>query len=77
MRRVRKIKLASLGAIARQTRASSRRTFSVWGDAGERGGAFPALAVTQRVRDGLVLRLVGCRKTSVVARNAFDGPGTR
>lgn len=81
MRRVLKIKLASLGAMARPARpkahSSARRIFPVWVDASERGVAFSASPVTPRVRDGLVLRLVGCRKTSVVARNASDGPGAR
>lgn len=81
MRRALKVKLASPGVLVRKAHAavpaSSRRTFPAWIDASERGVAFPASGVSKRVRDGLVLRVVGRRKSTVVARKSSDGPGAR
>lgn len=81
MRRVLKVKLVSSGVLVRKAHtpahSSSRRTFPAWIDASERGVAFPASGVTKRVRDGLVLRLVGRKETTVVARNSSDGSGAR
>jgi hypothetical protein len=45
--------------------ASARRAFPAWIVADENGVAFPAKAsATPRVRDGLVLRTVGKKKSS-------------
>ena len=55
---------------------SSRRGLSVAIDPRARGVALAATPVTSRVRDGLVLRVVG-RKRSVQMRNLSHGPGAR
>jgi hypothetical protein len=44
--------------------AASRRGFPAWIDASERTVAFPAVNVTPRVRDALVLRTVAKRKSA-------------
>ena len=81
MRRTAKVKIIRARGLARKATvavvASARRTFPVWIDASERGVAFPATGVTPRVRDGLVLRMVGQKTKTVVARNSSDGPGAR
>ena len=52
--------------------AAARRGFPAWIDAGERAVAFPAVNVTPRVRDALVLRAVMMRKPTPTkgSRNA-------
>jgi hypothetical protein len=44
--------------------AASRRQFPAWIDADERVASFSASASQPRVRDGLVLRTVGRKKTA-------------
>jgi len=44
--------------------AASRRGFPAWIDSSECAVAFPAVTVTPRVRDGLVLRKVAKRKSA-------------
>ncbi len=62
--------------VARPIAPSARRTFPAWIDANERGVAFNAKAVMPRVRDGLVLRMVGRPKQPAAKKNAH-GPGAR
>jgi hypothetical protein len=69
MRRSNKIKVAiarlplrKAAAVPAITAISPRRAYPAWIDAGERAVAFPATTVTSRVRDGLVLRVVGLKK---------------
>jgi hypothetical protein len=82
MRRTIKVKIAVArvpmckAATAAAVIASPRRTFPSWIDANERGVSFAAVTVTPRVRDGLVLRLVGKQK-SVRMRTSSDGSGAR
>lgn len=56
--------------------AAPRRAFPAWIDASEGGPALPALTVTPRVRDGLVLRVVPKRKLTP-AKGSSHGPGAR
>ena len=81
MRRTTKVKITRARGLARKATVavggSARRAFPAWIDASDRGVAFPATGVTKRVRDGLVLRMVGQKKKTVVARNSSDGPGAR
>jgi len=63
MRRAVKVKSAAAGHIplrksALTSSAAARRGFPAWIDASERTVAFPAVSVTPRVRDALVLRAV-------------------
>ena len=44
--------------------SASRRSFPAWIDANERTVAFPAITVTARVRDALVLRKVAVKKSA-------------
>ena len=80
MRRAAKVKLVvarvPLRKAAMTTNAASRRSFPAWIDAGERGVAFFATTAVPRVRDALVLRIVG-RKKSTSTRNFSDGHGVR
>jgi hypothetical protein len=73
-----KIKIAAAPIPLRKsaTKSAARRVFPAWIDAGERGVAFSAAAVTPRVRDALVLRTVSKRKR-LPGRNSSDGPGAR
>ena len=68
MRRSMKAKLLAPGAILRKSAltaaAAGRRGFPAWIDASERIVAFPAVSVTPRVRDGLVLRPVAKGKAT-------------
>lgn len=79
MRRNVKVKTVSphvpLRKAALSATAASRRTFPAWIDASD-GPAFPATAVTPRVRDALVLRTV-TRKKSAKPRTPSHGPGAR
>ncbi len=82
MRRASKVKIAATQVLPRKPAAvptvtTGRRTFPAWIDASERGVAFFASGVTKRVRDALVLRLVGRNKKTVVARRSSDGAGAR
>jgi len=54
---------------------AARRAFPAWIDAAD-GAAFSATAVTSRVRDALVLRPVG-QKKSGAGRAANHVPGAR
>lgn len=54
----------------------SRRAFPAWIDASERTVPVPAISVTPRVRDGLVLRIVAKAKPTP-ARNLSHGSGAR
>jgi hypothetical protein len=56
--------------------AAARRGFPAWIDAGERAVAFPAVHVTPRVRDALVLRTVSKRKPAK-AKGARDANAAR
>ena len=81
MRPTAKVKITSSRMLARKASvvavSSTRRTFSAWIDASDRGVAFSATGVTKRVRDGLVLRMVGQKKKTVVAKKSSDGSGAR
>ena len=83
MRRSPKIKVAAVrtplrkaAAVSAVVPAAPRRAFPAWIENGERGIALSATAVTSRVRDGLVLRVVGLKK-STHARNPSHGSGAR
>jgi hypothetical protein len=82
MRRVVKVKALATGAPLRKaattSSAASRRNFPAWISADDSGVAFTAkgVGVTPRVRDALVLRLVGKRKP-VSAKSSSHGPGAR
>ena len=81
MRRAPKVKIVTARVLARKAKVSAlhatRRTFPAWIDASERGVAFSATGVTKRVRDGLVLRIVGQKKKTVAAKKSSDGSGAR
>lgn len=51
--------------------AAVRCAYPAWIDAGERGVAFSAVAVMPRVRDGLVLRVVG-RGRHLKSKSSFS-----
>lgn len=80
MRRTGKINVVAvripLRKAALSAGAAARRSFPAWIDAGERGVAFSAAIVTQRVRDGLVLRKVGPSPTAG-SRSLSDVHGAR
>jgi len=78
MRRAAKVKIvASRIPVRKSAAAAGRRSFPAWIDAGEHGVAFPAKqTVMPRVRDSLVLRLVG-KKKPAQPRNSSNGPGAR
>ena len=79
MSRAPKIKIVAarmLAPKAPRIAAGARRAFPAWIDADERGVAFSAKAVMPRVRDGLVLRMVGRAKQPVPKKSAH-GPGAR
>ena len=61
---------------ATSSSSAARRSFPAWIDASERGVTFSAAAVTSRVRDGLVLRVVA-KKKSAQPKKASDGHGAR
>ena len=68
MRRAPKVKTPAsrmpLRKAAVTASAASRRPFPAWISADEGTAALPAVAVTVRVRDGLVLRTVSKKKTA-------------
>jgi len=77
MRRAAKVKIAASRIPLRKSAGAARRSFPAWIDAGEHGVAFPAKqTVMPRVRDSLVLRLVG-KKKPAQPRNSSNGPGAR
>lgn len=81
MRRTLKVKALAtrvpLRKAAMSASAASRRPFPAWIVADEGGVAFPAKAlVMPRVRDGLVLRRVSRKKSSIV-KGSPDGHGAR
>jgi len=55
---------------------AARRSFPAWIDANERSVTFAAAAVTSRVRDGLVLRIVS-KKKSAQPKKSSDGRRAR
>lgn len=81
MSRVPKIKVVAARMLApkasRMTGTSVRRTFPAWIDASDRGVSFHATAVVPRVRDGLVLRLVGRAKDAAASRRDAHVTGGR
>ena len=81
MSRAPKIKIVAARMLtpktARPIGPVARRTFPAWIDANERGVAFSAAAVMPRVRDGLVLRMVGRTKLSAAGRKPAHVPGAR
>ena len=80
MRRPIKVKPLSAPGLLRKSAltasAASRRAYPAWIDASERTVAFPAVSVTPRVRDALVLRTVAKRKTAR-AKGSTNASGTR
>lgn len=82
MRRTSKIKVAVARVLVRKAAAAvtlptvPRRVFPAWIDATERGVAPAPAVVMPRVRDGLVLRVVGQKKSAHV-RNLSHGSGAR
>ena len=66
MRRSLKVKILSPRTMLRKSAltasAAARRGFPAWIDSSEHAVAFPAVSVTPRVRDALVLRAVAQRK---------------
>jgi hypothetical protein len=80
MRRSVKVKALSTRVPLRKAAMSaaslSRRPFPAWIADDDGGAAFPARAVSPRVRDGLVLRAVSKRKISS-ARSLPDAHGVR
>ena len=74
MRRAIKIKTPALGASLRKAAqtaaAASRRRFPAWISADDGAPALPAVAVTLRVRDALVLRTVSKKKATNAKRSA-------
>lgn len=80
MRRHAKIRALStrvpLRKAALTASAAARRPFPAWIDANEGAVAFPAVAVTPRVRDALVLRTV-VRAKQPGARSSHDAHGAR
>ncbi len=81
MSRAPKVKIAAARLLARKSARASggpaRRAFPAWIDASERGVAFSATAVVPRVRDGLVLRMVGRKKNPVAAKRNAHGSSAR
>jgi len=85
MRRTTKVKIAVARVPLRQAAtptvvapAAPRRAFPAWIDANERSVApvVTAKSATSRVRDGLVLRIVGLKKSAHV-RKPSHGAGAR
>lgn len=79
MSRAPKIKIVAarmLAPKAPRVGALVRRAFPAWIDASECAVAFNAKAVTPRVRDGLVLRMIG-RAKQPTPRKPAHGPGAR
>lgn len=81
MRRPVKVKSAAAGRIPMRKSAltsspAARRGFPAWIDASDRAVAFPAVNVTPRVRDALVLRTVAKAK-SAPAKGPNHVPGAR
>ena len=81
MSRAPKIKIVAARMLApkasRMIGATTRRAFPAWIDADERAVSFNATAVMPRVRDGLVLRMVGRTKPAAPSRKSAHGPGAR
>ncbi len=81
MSRAPKIKIVAARMLApkasRLIGAVSRRAFPAWIDASERAVSFNATAVMPRVRDGLVLRMVGRSKAASTSKKSAHGPGAR
>jgi hypothetical protein len=81
MSRAPKVKIVAARMLApkatRPISGAARRTFPAWIDASERGVAFSAVAVVPRVRDGLVLRMVGRSKQPAVAKRNAHGSSAR
>ncbi len=81
MSRAPQVKIAAARMLApkaaRMLGAPLRRAFPAWIDASERGVAFNAKAVMPRVRDGLVLRIVGRKKLAATVKPPSHGPGAR
>lgn len=83
MRRISKTKIAVVRVAVRKSPAATvvaptppRRVYPAWIDANDRGVAAVPATVTPRVRDGLVLRVVG-QKKNVHPRNPTHGSGAR
>lgn len=80
MRRIAKSKILASRVTVRKAAttaaAASRRPYPAWIVADESGIAFPAVAVTPRVRTSLVLRMVGKVK-SIKPKRSPDGHGAR
>jgi hypothetical protein len=84
MRRTTKVKLAVAHIPLRKAAAPAvavaplapRRVVPSWIDGQGRGDSVTATAVTTRVRDGLVLRVVA-QKKSLHVRNSSHGSGAR
>lgn len=84
MRRTTKVKLAVAHVPLRKAAApavvaaplASRRVLPAWIVGQERGDSVTATAVTSRVRDGLVLRVVA-QKKSLHVRNSSHGSAAR
>lgn len=80
MRRALKVKVPTIRMPLRKAAltasAAARRPFPAWISADERTVAIPAVAVTLRVRDGLVLRTVS-KKKSVQTKRARGSHGGR
>ena len=73
MRRIVKIKNPVMRTPLRKaalTAAGPRRPFPAWISAEDRAVAIPAVGVTLRVRDGLVLRTVSKRKSAKVKKTS-------
>ncbi len=56
--------------------SAARRGYPAWIDASDRAAPFPAVNVTARVRDALVLRRVAREKTTT-GKGLSHGHGTR
>jgi hypothetical protein len=80
MRRVVKVKALATGVPLRRaavsSSAASRRNFPAWIAAEDSGSSFSARAAIPRVRDGLVLRAVGNKK-SANPKGPSHGSGAR
>lgn len=80
MRHPAKVKLVAPRVLLRKSAltasAAARRGFPAWIDSSERAVAFPAVNVTSRVRDALVLRTVAKQKSTKKKRPSH-ADGTR
>ncbi len=81
IRRAAKVKAAvprvPLRKAALSATAAARRPFPAWIDAAERAVAFPAVGVTPRIRNALVLRTVVAPRKSPNPKSLTDGPAAR